>query len=343
MPAEFQPDTMTSSTLQYFNKKLRDNFFTSTVAFELFTQLIERIDGGAYVQDQILYNQSPQADVWPGGTATANADFIGNTTSAIFNPVYYLGAIGIPDTFAILNQGQGMIVDLIAAQYEQMLMSLVEVIGTDMYGDGTPRNGVPVLQGLNAICTSGADPGGGAYGNISRIGSSGTWRAPVGPAPWWNASVLNISGGSQNCWVGPVNTGSSTLMSYNAMFAFLISATLGMYRPLAFLTDNIGYQGYGNLVFQTVRQTPLEGTLRNGARALSFADCPIIKDDKCPSGSIYSVNDLLKWIIWRNGAFVETPWRQPSNALVNIKYVVLVNLLKHERPNTMSVMTGITG
>ncbi len=267
-----QPDTLTSSILPFFNRKLRDNFFTANVAFELFTSLIERIDGGSYVQDQILYNASPQADVWPGGMAQANADFIGNTTSAVFNPVYYLGAIGIPDTFAILNQGSGMIIDLIGAQYEQMLMSLVDQIGKDMYSDGTPRNGVPVLQGLNSICTSGADGGGGAYGGISRIGSSGTYKNPVGPAPWWNANVLNIAGGAQNIWQGQVNTGISTTTNYNAYFAFLIASTLGMYQPLAFLTDIIGYQGFGNLVVQTVRQTPLEGVLRNGARALSFCE-----------------------------------------------------------------------
>lgn len=341
MAAVPQPDTLSSSILPFFNKKLRDNFFTSTVAFELFTSLIERIDGGAYIQDQILYNASPQADVWAGGAATVSADFIGNTTSAIFNPIYYIGAIGIPDTFGILNQGSGMIIDLIAAQYEQMLMSLVDKIGTDMYSDGTPRNGVPVLAGLNAICTSGADPGGGAYGNISRIGSSGTWKTPSGPAPWWNANVLNIANGFQNCWSGAVNTGSLTSISNQSIFAMLIASTLGMYRPLAFLTDNIGYQSYGNVVFNTVRQTPLEGILRQGARGLSFGDVPLVKDDKCPVGSVYSVNDLLKWVIWRNGAFVETPWRQPSNALVNIKYVVLVNALKHERPNTMTVLTGI--
>src|SRR6202158_736257 len=121
MPFAQQRDNLTSSILPSFNRKLRDNFFTATAAFELFTSLIERIDGGAYIQDQIMYNASPQADVWPGGVATASADFIGNTTSATYNPIYYLGAIGIPDTYAILNQGQGMIVDLIAAQYEQML------------------------------------------------------------------------------------------------------------------------------------------------------------------------------------------------------------------------------
>jgi hypothetical protein len=341
MTAALQPDTLTSSTLQAFNRKLRDNFFTSTTAFELFTSLIERVDGGSFIQDQIMYNASPQADVWPGGVATASADFIGNTTSATYNPVYYLGAIGIPDTFAIHNQGQGMIVDLVAAQYEQMLMSLVEKIGTDMYSDGTPRNGIPVLFGLNAICTSGADGGGGPYGGITRVGSSGSFKNPTGPAAWWCANVLTINGGSQQIWQGAVNTGTSTATSYQAYFAFLISATLGMYRPLAFLCDIIAYQGFGSLVVQSVRQTPLEGVLRNGARALSFADCPIIMDNKCPTGSIYSVNDLLRWCIWRNGAFVETPWRQPSNALVNIKYVVLVNALKHERPNTMSVMTGI--
>lgn len=343
MPVALQPDTLSSSILPFFNRKLRDNFFESSVAFELFSSLIERVDGGAYIQDQIMYNSSPQADVWAGGVATASADFIGNTTSATYNPIYYLGAIGIPDTFAILNQGQGMIVDLIAAQYEQMLMSLVDKINIDLFGNGANRNNTPVLQGLQAICTSAADPPAGAYGGIPRVGSSGTYANPTGSAAWWNANVLTISGGAQNVWTGQVNTGTSTTSSYQAYFNFLVASTVGMYRPLAILADIISYTGYGNLLVATVRQTPLEGTLRSGARGLSFADIPLILDIHCPAGTIFAVNDLLKWCIWRNGAFVETPWRQPSNALVNIKYVVLVNALKHERPNTMTVMSGITG
>jgi hypothetical protein len=343
MPVAQQPDTLSSSILPFFNRKLRDNFFLATVAFEVFTTLIERIDGGAYVQDQIMYNSSPQADVWAGGVATLSADFIGNTTSATYNPVYYAGAIGIPDTFAILNQGAGMIIDLIAAQYEQMLMSLVDKINVDMFGTGASRNNVPVIQGLQAICTSGSDPTAGAYGGISRSGSSGSYAAPVGAAAWWNANVLTIYGGSQTVWTGAVNTGTSTITNYGAYFAFLIASTVGMYQPLAILADQIAYQGYGNLLVATIRQTPMEGTLRSGARGLSFADIPVILDIHCPSGTIFSVNDLLKWCIWRNGAFVETPWRQPSNAAVNIKYVILVNTLKHERPNTMTVMSGITG
>jgi hypothetical protein len=343
MPVALQPDTLQSSILPYFNRKLRDNFFESSVAFELFSTLIERIDGGAYIQDQIMYNSSPQADVWPGGVATASADFIGNTTSATWNPIYYLGAIGIPDTFAILNQASGMIVDLIAGQYEQMLMSLVDKINNDFFGNGASRNNIPVLQGLQAICTSGADPTAGPYGGITRVGSSGTFLSPTGTTAWWNANVLTISGGSQSVWTGTVNTGTSTISNYGAYFAFLIASSVGMFRPLAILCDPIAYQGYGNLLVATVRQTPLEGVLRNGARGLSFADIPVIMDVHCPSGTIFSVNDLLKWCIWTNGAFVETPWRQPSNALVNIKYVVLVNALKHERPNTMTVMSGITG
>jgi hypothetical protein len=338
-----QPDTLTSSILPYFNRKLRDNFFTSSVAFELFSTLIERVDGGAYLQDQIMYNSSPQADVWPGGIATASADFIGNTTSATWNPIYYLGAIGIPDTFAILNQGSGMIVDLIAGQYEQMLMSMVDKINTDFFGNGASRNNIPVLQGLQAICTSAADPSAGAYGGITRVGSSGAYSNPSGTSAWWNANVLTINGGSQTVWTGTVNTGVSTISNYGAYFAFLIASSVGMFRPLAILCDPLAYQGYGNLLVATVRQTPLEGVLRNGARGLSFADIPVIMDVHCPSGTIFSINDLLKWCIWKNGAFVETPWRTPSNALVNIKYVVLVNALKHERPNTMTVMSGITG
>ena len=132
-------------------------------------------------------------------------------------------------------------------------------------------------------------------------------------------------------------------MSFGALFALMMACTIGQYRPKIFLTDLIGYQAYANVVQQTVRQSALEPVMKQGMSGLSFADIPVFQDDKCPSGTIYAVNDLFVLRPWRDGFFVVTPWRQPSSALVNIKYLLLVCNLVHTRPNTMGVMTGITG
>jgi hypothetical protein len=339
------PDTITSSTLTYYNRKLRDEYFTSTPFTEfLLNAGIKPVEGGLQYSQPIMYTLSSQADVWGGGIQQLTANFIPNTTLATWSPVYYYGAIGIPDTTAILNQGQAQIVDIVEAQYEQMLMSLIERFSIDAYSDGTPRNGFLVPQGLRAIATSGSDPGGGAYGGISRSGSSGYWNAPVGAAPWWNANVIPINNGPTTVWSkASVNPGTSTTMSYNALFALLISATVGMYRPLAVFCDAIAYQAVGNLMVAIGRESTLESVFKQGARGFAFGDMPFFQDDKAPSGSLFTVNDLLELRVWKNALFAETPWRQPSNAMVNIKYLLLICALVHSRPNTQTYMNGITG
>lgn len=344
MPVQLSPDTVTSSTLGYYNRRAREQVFTSTSLMNfLLNTGIKPVDGGVTYNQPIVYNTSPQAGVWGGGVQQLPGNFIPNTTLATWSPAYYYGAIGIPDTVAIQNQGQSQIVDIVEAQYEQMVMSLIERLGIDAYGNGSAQGGFYPIQGLAAIGTSGSDPT-LPYGNISRVGSSGSWAAPVGQAPWWNAAVLSINGGAQSVWSKPsLNPGTSTLMSYNALFAWLLAGSVGMYKPLAAFTDAIGYQAIGNLFIAITRQSSMEKVFRNGPEALDFIGTPIYQDDKCTSGTLYGINDMLELRVWKNALFVETPWRQPSNAMVNVKFLLLIAALVHSRPNTFNVLTGITG
>jgi hypothetical protein len=338
------PDTVNSSTLGYYNRRARDQFFTSTSGFQfLLNSGIKPVDGGITYNQPIIYNTSPQAGVWGGGVQQIQANFIPNTTLATWSPAYYYGAIGIPDTVAIQNQGQSQIVDIVEAQYEQMVMALIERLGIDFYGNGAAQGGFYPIQGLGALGTSGSDPA-VPYGNISRVGSSGSWSAPVGQAPWWNAAVISINGGAQSVWSKPsVNPGTSTLMSYNALFAWLLAGSVGMYRPMCGFTDAIGYQAIGNLFVAIARESSVEKVFANGPQGLDFAGIPIFQDDKCTSGTLYGLNDMLELRVWKNALFVETPWRQPSNAMVNVKFLLLIAAMVHSRPNTVPILTGITG
>ncbi len=339
------PDTITSSTLAYYNRKLRDEYFTATAFTEFILNTgIKPVEGGLNFSHPLMYTLSSQADVWGGGVQQLTANFVPNTTLAVWPPVYYYGAIGIPDTTAILNQGQAQIIDIVEAQYEQMLMSLIERFSIDLYADGSTRNGFLTPFGLRGICTSGSDPGGGAYGGISRTGSSGYWGAPVGSAPWWNANVIPINNGATTIWSKQsVNPGTSTLMSYNALFALIGAGSVGAYRPMAIFADWIGYQAIGNLFVAIGRESTLENVFKQGAKGFAFGDVPVFQDDKAPQGTAFAVNDMIELRVWRNALFAETPWRQPSNAMVNVKFLLLICALVHSRPNTMTYMSGITG
>jgi hypothetical protein len=341
--AVLTPDTIASSILPYYERQLRDNIFMSTAFFEYMWQNVKPVPGGLVINEQIAYVSSPNAGVFAGGVAELPATFIGNTTQAAFPPCYYFYSVAIPDTTIILNENEGQIIDIIAAQYETAVMSLNNVLGSDVYGDSTPRNGAPTLSGLRAVVTSGSDPGGGAYGGISRVGSSGSFTAPVGNAPWWNGNALTINGGSQTVWKGTINTGTATTLTLLALQQLVTSCQVGMFRPKVVFCDWITYNAYFNLLTNIVREAPIAKIGRQGFTGLAFADIIVVQDDQCPSGYAFAVNDILKFRPWEGGFFRQLPWRQPPNSLVNIKYGLLIANMTHQRPNTMGSLSGITG
>lgn len=341
--AVLTPDTIATEILPYFDGKLRDNILMSTALFEYLWSNVDPVPGGLVINEQIAYLASPNANVFAGGVAELPATFVGNATQATFPPCYYFYSIAIPDTTVILNENEGQIIDIIAAQYETALMSLNNVLGQDVYSDSTPRNGGPTFSGLQAVITKGADPAGGAYGGISRSGSSGSFQSPVGNTPWWNANPLAINGGSQTFWKGTVNPGTSTTLTLLAMQQLVSICTVGQFRPRIFFADLTSFNAYFNLLTAIMRQAAVQPIGRQGFTGLAFNDLVVVQDDQSPVGTLWAVNDIFKFRPWRGGFFRQMPWRQPPNALVNIKYGLLIANLTHNRPNTMGSLTGITG
>lgn len=336
------PDTITTSVLPYFDRELRDNIFMSTALFEYLWQNVKPVKGGLVINEQIAYLSSPNANNFAGGVSELPASFVGNATQATFPPCYYFYSVAIPDTTVILNEDEGQIIDIIAAQYETALQSLNNVLGQDVYGNSSSRNGAPTLSGLGSVVTFGADPAGGAYGGITRVGASGSFQAPTGNA-FWNSNALTINGGSQTVWKGNVNTGTATTSSLLAIQQLVSVCSVGQYRPRILFADMTAYNGYFNLLTSIVRQASIAPIGRQGFTGLAFADLIMVLDDQCPTGTIFAVNDMFKFRPWRDGFFRQLPWRQPPNSLVNIKYGLLVCNLTHQRPNTMGSLSGITG
>lgn len=337
------PDTITTEIIPNYTRKLVDDITMATPTWEYMFDNIEEVDGGSQITEQINYQLSTNADVYPGGVAPLNADFVNSATTATFAPCYYWYSVMIPDTLKVLARADGEVINIFSGQFANALSSLTQKLGGDVWGTGANRNGAPTLSGIRAASTSGADPAGGAFGGISRIGSSGTFQNPTGNAAFWNAVVLTINGGAQTCWKGTVDTGNSTTTSFQALMAFVAACTVGQYRPNCLIGDTTAWTGLQNLLFQTVRQAPLQVEGGAGFPEVSFAGIPCIQDDFAPTGTWAAINGLYKLRPWKNGFFVQMEPVRPYNALATIYYGLVVMNMVHTRPNTIGIMSGITG
>jgi len=337
------PDTITTEIIPNYTRKLIDDITVATSLWEYMFDTIEEVDGGSQIIEQINYQYSTNADNYPGGVAPLNADFVNAATQATFAPCYYWYSVMIPDTLKLLARGDGEVINIFSGQFATALTSITKVLGTDVWGAGATRNGAPTLSGIQAAATSGADPSGGAFGGISRVGSSGSFNNNSGNAAFWNANVFAINGGAQTCWKGTINTGNSTTTTFQALMAFVAANTVGQYRPSCLMGDTAAWLGLQNLLFQTVRQAPLVVEGGAGYPEVSFAGIPCIQDDYAPQGTWAALNGLYKLRPWKNGFFVQMEPVRPYNALATIYYGLIVMNMVHTRPNTIGIMNGITG
>ena len=333
-------DTIATEIIPNYTRNLIDNVAMATPTWEYMFDTIEEVDGGSQITDQINYQLSTNADNFGGGVAPVQADFINSATAAVQVPAYYWFSAIIPDTFRIIGRGEGEVINLFNSQYETAAMSLVQKFGGDIWSDGTPRNGAPIIQGIRSVCTYSSDPGGGAYGGITRVGASGPFAAPVGNA-FWNGVQLSVNGGSQATWKGNVNTGSSTTLSFQALMALVAACTVGIFRPKMLVGDMTFWTALHNLLVQTVRQAPLSEEGGSGFPQISFAGIPALQDDFAPSGYVCAMNDMFKLRPWVDGFFENLPPVRPYNTFCTIYYCLVVVQAAHTRPNTMGTMSGI--
>lgn len=334
-------DTITTEIIPNWTRKLRDDVGMATPLWEILFKSIEEVNGGSQITEQINYQLSPNVGVFAGGVAPLQADFVNSATQAIFPPTYHWYSVMIPDTLKILARGEGEVINIFNSQFETALLSLAQELGSEVWGTSATVNGSPTLSGIQAIVTSGSDPSGGAYGGITRSGASGAFTAPVGNA-FWNGNSLTINGGAQTVWKGSVNPGTSTVTSFQAYMAMISAGIVGIYRPSCIIGDLTAWNGLHNAILQTVRQAPLQEEGGVGFPEISFAGIPFLQDDYAPTGFVATLNDMLKLRPWTDGFFAQMEPVRPYNSLTTIYYGLMIMNMVHTRPNTMTLMTGIT-
>lgn len=261
------------------------------------------------------------------------------TVKTAFDPSQVYASIQISGIQAAINQsGDAGVIDLVTSELDITAEGLKQELGTEFYGDGTGNSSKDVL-GLQAMVDDSTSVT--TYGNISRATYT-NWRA-TRTAQSGSLSLANLAADFDAAQIG--NDTPTIMVTTPAVFT--------IYEAL--LTPTVSHQFSSNDFRMTEDgMAKVGGTLaaNQGFRALTFRGVPIVADEKCTSGNIYTLNEnhITLYQIPQaptfkrseNRGFGWTGFKEPVNQDAITGQLLAYMQLTSDSPRTMARRTGVT-
>jgi hypothetical protein len=226
----------------------------------------------------------------------------------------------------VANTGKEKLFDLMEGRIRQGVRSMVNLVGSECYSDGTSFGGntfVGLAAGISTTPTT--NPASGAIGGVDAVSNI-----------WWRNNVSTSCGSFAQHGVSGT-TDDLVLQNFN-------NCTDGnMDRPNAILSAQDVFQFYNQKLLSTVRYVdPLKkGDL--SFDGLYYQNIPWYWDRQCPSGRMYILNtkgvhfttDPLMFFRW-------TETRAWPNQVVDIRLLLLRLAMVYKSRMFLSVLDGFT-
>ena len=309
-----------ASAVDTYLPGLIDLFFTSN---SLWVRLASKerviLDGGDFVRQPILYDQLNGGSY--SGLDTFDITRRATKTVLQFDWSQYYTNLTVDGRTLIKTSGAGSrVLELVEAEMETARLTLSNLLGTDLYLDGT-GNASKNLLGLIAAVDSGTNVA--TYGGIGRNDGSVQATAVQGN--------LNTTGGALS--LALVNT---------AMGA----ATIQPQRPDLIVAPQAMWDRLWERVQPSQREPSGPGfddLARAGFTAINFNGAAVVVDSKPASGNLWLLNtDTFKLIIHRDRDFVFTGFQKPSNQDALVGQILFAGQLVCQSPRLNTRMTGLT-
>lgn len=198
-------------------------------------------------------------------------------TTATFNPSQLYVSISIAGIQKAVNQGDAAVLDLVATEMEQRAKDFRDEFGNQLYGDGTGNSSKDILGIQAAVDDSTSIT---TYGGISRSTYT-VWRA-TRTAQSGSLSLANLAADFDAAQVG--SEVPTLIVTTPAVFT--------IYEAL--LTPTVSHQFSMNdfrLTGEGIARVGGTIAANQGFRALTFRGIPVVADEKCTSGNIYTLNE----------------------------------------------------
>jgi hypothetical protein len=257
-----------------------------------------------------------------------------------------------------LNQTKAQVINLVKRKFDVVRNSLIIASSARLYGLGLG----PAIEGLQLSTDNGTySP---SYGGQSRATYGAAINGQVTPAAGGLISFATLAAQIDLC-----SASASTMESTN-----LIDTTKTNWTFVERLIEDKSRGNYdtsrGNLRVTPYTQmgVAMDASLVGigGYESIYFRGIPVVKDDQCPTGLIYTLNENHIEFVGSNiayctsvqmgeevtkGALQEvhtTAWQvsneaKPVNGLGDVRQIAIYGNLVNRNPRRSGVITGVTG
>lgn len=263
-------DSFLTSTIKKYEKELQKNFVEYRPSINLLMDNYGHKESGGYsVQIPAEFGNNSSTKFF------SPYDQIDTTPSEFALPLIYpwrhvASSATVSEIEKVANSGKEKLFDLMEGRIRQAVRSMVNLLGSEVYSDGTSFGGNTIVGLAAGISTTPTvDPASGPVGGVDS--PSHIW--------WRNNAITSCGSFAAN----GVNGSTQDLV-----IKMFDNCTDGaMDRPTAILSSQDTFEFYNAALLHTVRYVdPLKkGDLSFGG--LYYQDMPWYWDRQCPSGRMY--------------------------------------------------------
>ena len=312
-------DAAWTLTMRAKRKRLTDNISDAYPTVGRFRRsgIMEVENGGKEIQEDLMYGLG--SSEWFDGFDVLSTDSTDGITAAFEQFRYNATPIVISMTEEREARKSDSAVKLLEAKTKQAMTKSMDTINAAIHGAQSGKS----IVGLQDICAEGT--------------STTLHSIAVSSNSWWdnqrtdfNGSYTSFSTQSNNRFQGPLGMG---VVWNNASEANdktnLIITSMTYYGEYEALFEGTGYTRF--VKSGSGRSGPGFGLGAEGD--ISFRGAPVIGDRDCVSDSMYLLNTkYLKLKIQGGLNFAKTPFKEPTNQLAKVAFVVVgVQLMTNNR------------
>ena len=273
LPAEVFDAVSTNNALLYMLQK-RGN--------------LKIVSGGRTFTHPIYYKPNTSFKSY-AKTDTIDTPLMDDVTRAEFPIKIIAGSVVVSLLEEAMNAGQKeKLIDLVEETVTRAKISMAEVMGDQVFNDGTGANDVDGLRLLiNSSPSTQTDVGGidpSAAGNEY-------WRNQIGTTADFSATAA---------------------ITFAKMSALVAECTFGRQGPRVVITTKTLYSEYEALLTSNIRYVTTE-LADAGFLHLAYQTMPLIFDDNCPSGGMYFIDTDNLWLQVLARGNMELTDMQPSH------------------------------
>jgi hypothetical protein len=354
MTATAQNDRVVNITLQDYNASVVDTINKSSEIMKRVVSRPERWNGRSFSTP--VFTQNSQLGTSFKGTEPFDTSIDYQTKQLTWYPTGYAQPVGVSVVERSINATPSGVVDLYKSSYQYAQNSMITALGSIFYGTGNGND----FDGLGVIADDGTLTS--SYGGLTRSTNTSI-NAYVTAASAGKLSLSLLATADDGATISGNQSETPNVMLSNQTTWSLYESLLTPTVSARYDIQNGGFIDGSTAVKQSVNQGM---TLNQGATSVTFRGKPLVRDQKCPSGSIFGLNE--NWYYFRSlklkglnlvatqedvtsgalesykvSAFQFREPIMPVNQLSEVGIFVMYGQFYNTNPNRSFRVTGITG